>query len=87
MRTPRPASGAFAALVFVVEYIESNASGRIHRGIVRRVSLTSASGRATSERYIVPEPSVPDLPATVLECSESAYMTPAPTLYRVRKGA
>ena len=35
-------------------------SGRIHRGIVRRVSLTSARGRATSERYIVPEPSVPD---------------------------
>ena len=42
-------------------------------------------------RYIVPEPSVPDLPAPVLECSESAptvsYMTPAPTVYRVMEGS
>ena len=40
-------------------------------------------------RYIVLEPSVPDLPAPVLECIETApivsYVTPALTVYRVMK--
>ena len=50
-----------------------------------RVSFTNAR----VVRYIVVEPSVLDLPAPVLECIETAlvvlYVTPALTVYRVRK--